>query len=89
MCDLTTEWYDANSQPPNKWNWVLVIYECEIGDMDDSAIYQRYGVSKYSPYFHEWETKFLEKGNCGSLKILRWHELPNDKLESRRKRYDS
>lgn len=77
MCDLTTEWYDANSQPPNKWDWVLVIYECEITDIDDSAIYQRYGVSRYSPHFREWETKFLETDNQGYFKILRWHRLPS------------
>lgn len=88
MCDLTTEWHDADLQPPNNWEWVLVVYEYEIGDMDDLVIYQHYGVSKYSPHFHEWETKFLERGNCGYFKVLRWHKLPNNKLESRRRVYD-
>ena len=85
MCDLITEWYDANSQPPDNQKQVLVVYEFEITDIDDSVIYQRYGVSRYSPHFREWETEFLEAGNRGYLKVLRWHELPNDKLESRRK----
>ncbi len=76
MCDLTTEWYDADLQLPDNQEQVLVVYEFEIADVDDSAIYQCYGVSRYSSFFHEWETKFLETGNRGYLKVLRWHRLP-------------
>ena len=82
-----SEWFDVEDKLPDDYEQKLVIYEFEVAGIDDSWICQKYGVSKYTT-FNEWDRRYLDKGNQGYCKVLRWQNLPNDKLESRMKVYD-